>query len=75
MRRSTRVSRHHIRFSFISLTLPLLFLTVKKYVFRNELRGAITPQARIGLLTKGSALLFLYSEPVKPFGDACYAEG
>jgi hypothetical protein len=47
--------------------LFLLFLSLKKYVFRNELRGATTPQARIGLLTKGSALLFYYSEPVKPF--------
>ncbi|MCK9267007.1 hypothetical protein M0P98_09120, partial [bacterium] len=28
-----------------------------------------------GLLTKGSALLFPYSEPVKPFGDALCAEG
>jgi len=44
-------------------------------VSMNELRGATTPQVRIGLLTKGSSLLFPYSEPVKPFGDACYAEG
>jgi hypothetical protein len=57
------------------LIIFLSFLSLKKYVFRNELRGATTPQARIGLLTKGSSLLFLYSEPVKPFGDALYAEG
>jgi len=41
----------------------------------NELRGATTTQARIGLLTKGLGLLFPYSEPVKPFGDVFYAEG
>jgi hypothetical protein len=57
------------------LSLPLLFFSLKKYVFRNELRGATTTQARIGLLTKGSTLLFLYSEPVEPFGGALYAEG
>jgi hypothetical protein len=53
----------------------LSFLPVKKYVSIHELRGATTAQARIGLLTKGSTLLFYYSEPVKPFGDACYEEG
>jgi len=57
------------------LTLPLYFLSLKKYVSMNELRGATTPQARIGLLTKGLSLLFPYSEPVEPFGDALYAEG
>jgi len=57
------------------LSLPLSFLPVKKYVSKNELRGATTAQARIGLLTKGSSLLFPYSEPVEPFGDALYAEG
>ena len=59
----------------MSLTLPFSFLSLKKYVSMNELRGATTTQARIGLLTKGSSLLFPYSEPVEPFGDALYAEG
>jgi len=57
------------------LSLPLFFFSLKKYVSMNELRGATTTQARIGLLTKGSSLLFYYTEPVKPFGDAFYAEG
>ena len=57
------------------LIIVLSFLPVKKYVSIHELRGATTAQARIGLLTKGSTLLFYYSEPVKPFGDACYEEG
>ena len=39
------------------LSLPLYFLSLKKYVSMNELRGATTPQVRIGLLTKGSSLL------------------
>jgi hypothetical protein len=57
------------------LSLPLLSFPLKKYVPMNELRDATTTQARIGLLTKGSSLLFFYSEPVKPFGDALCAEG
>jgi len=64
-----------VRGLFMFLSLPLSFLPVKKYVSMNKLRGATTTQARIGLLTKGSSLLFFYSEPVKPFGDVCYAEG
>jgi hypothetical protein len=98
--------------SYLSLLFFCLFFPVKKYVFRNELRGAnrrflfvlrrnalcdcgnprfypihyclppipFPPSARLpryetlaktewgGLLTKGSSLLFPYSEPVKPFG-------
>jgi hypothetical protein len=57
------------------LSLPLFFFSLKKYVSMNELRGATTTQARIGLLTKGLALLFFYSEPVEPFGDVFCAEG
>ena len=57
------------------LIISLFFFSLKKYVSMNELRGATTPQSRIRLLTKGSALLFFYSEPVEPFGDALYAEG
>jgi len=75
LRRSTRVNRHPIRLSFMYLSLPLSFFSLKKYVSIHELRGATTTQARIGLLTKGSALLFLYYEPVEPFGDVFYAEG
>jgi len=58
-----------------TLVFIIVLISLKKYVFRNELRGATTTQARIELLTKGSSLLFPYSEPVKPFGDALCAEG